>query len=247
MIMFDEIYNPFHMMQQPENDPLKDMTFEERIRLCVLQVISFFCVLAIALAVCAVVSLFTGCTTPKIVENHHHHYEQADTLAVQAMVDKHLNSWHAQMDSSWRQRMDEYSASMTSNEDQKEKVTETITTYVDSLGREVRQEQRTTERSLSRMQQQTEQRLSHEFEQRMSVVVDSLNDIWQQRFDAMQTHFEQADSTDVKETPATKTELPWYKRWWQTLKDYLLIAGIVLLIIATRRIWWPWCKKLFRI
>ena len=194
-----------------------------------------------------IVGILSGCATPKVVERHHHHYEEADTLAVQAQVDKHLNSWHAQMDSSWRQRMDEYSASMTSNEDQKEKVTETITTFVDSLGREVRQEQRTTERSLSRMQQQTEQRLSREFERRISVVVDSVNDIWQQRFNALQTHFEQTDSTHVKETPATKTELPWYKRWWQTLKDYLLMAGIVLLIIATRRIWWPWCKKLFRI
>ena len=226
---------------------MKDMTFEERIRLCVLQVISFFCVLAIALVVCAVVSLFTGCTTPKVVENHHHHYEQADTLAIQAQVDKRLNSWHEQMDSSWRQSWQEYSASLFSNEDQKEKVTETITTFVDSLGREVRQEQRTTERSLSRLQQQTEQRLSREFEARLSVVVDSLNDIWQQRFNAVKGHWEQTDSTHVKETPATKTELPWYKRWWQTLKDYLLIAGIVTLLIITRSIWWPWCKKLFRI
>ena len=247
MIMFDEIYNPFHMVQQPENDPLKDMTFEDRVRLCVLQVISFFCMLIIALVVCAVVSLFTGCTTPKVVENHHHHYVQADTLAIQAQVDKQLTSWHAQMDSSWRQSWQEYSASMTSNEDQKEKVTETITTWTDSLGREMRQEQRTTERSLSRMQQQTEQRLSREFEARLSTALDSVNDIWQQRFDAIQTHFEQADSSSVKETPATKTELPWYKRWWQTLKDYLLIAGIVALLIITRSIWWPWCKKLFRI
>ena len=226
---------------------MKDMTFEERIRLCVLQVISFFCVLAIALVVCAVVSLFTGCTTPKVVENHHHHYEQADTLAIQAQVDKRLNSWHEQMDSSWRQSWQEYSASLFSNEDQKEKVTETITTFVDSLGREVRQEQRTTERSLSRLQQQTEQRLSREFEARLSVVVDSLNDIWQQRFNAVKGHWEQTDSTHVKETPATKTELPWYKRWWQTLKDYLLMAGIVALLIITSGIWWPWCKKLFRI
>jgi hypothetical protein len=191
--------------------------------------------------------VLTGCTTPKIVEQHHHHYEQADTLAIQAMVDKQLNSWHAQMDSSWRQRMEEYSASMTSNEDQKEKVTETITTFVDSLGREVRQEQRTTERSLSRMQQQTEQRLSREFEMRFRTALDSVNDIWQQRFNAVKGHWEQTDSTHVKETPATKTELPWYKRWWQTLKDYLLMAGIALLIIATRHIWWPWCKKLFRV
>lgn len=192
---------------------------------------------------------FVCCTTPKIVEQHHHHYEQADTLAIQAQVDKQLTSWHAQMDSSWRQSWQEYSASLFSNEDQKEKVTETITTFVDSLGREVRQEQRTTERSLSRMQQQTEQRLSREFEARLSTALDSVNDIWQQRFDAMQTHFEQTDSTNshVQSGSAAFGELPWYKRWWQTLKDYLLMAGIVLLVIATRRIWWPWCKKLFRI
>ena len=228
---------------------MKDMTFEERIRLCVLQVISFFCMLIIALVICAVVSLFTGCSTPKVIENHHHHYVQADTLAIQAQVDKQLKSWHTQMDSSWRQSWQEYSASLFSNEDQKEKVTETITTYVDSLGREVRQEQRTTERSLSRMQQQTEQRLSREFEQRLSVVVDSVNDIWQQRFNAVKGHWEQADSTDshVQSGSAAFGELPWYKRWWQTLKDYLLIAGIVALLVMTRRIWWRWCKKLFRI
>lgn len=192
---------------------------------------------------------FVCCTTPKIVEQHHHHYEQADTLAIRAQVDKQLTSWHAQMDSSWRQSWQEYSASLFSNEDQKEKVTETITTWTDSLGREMRQEQRTTERSLSRMQQQTEQRLSREFEARLSTALDSVNDIWQQRFDAMQTHFEQTDSTNshVQSGSAAFGELPWYKRWWQTLKDYLLMAGIVLLIIATRRIWWPWCKKLFRI
>ena len=186
------------------------------------------------------------CTTPKIVEQHHHHYEQADTLAVQACIDRAMNSWHTQMDSSWRQRMEEYSASMTSNEDQKEKVTETITTWTDSLGREMRQEQRTTERSLSRMQQQTEQRLSREFEARLSTALDSVNGIWQLKFEQYQTHFEQTDSTDVKETPVADA-LPWYKRWWQTLKDYLLMAGIVALLIITRSIWWPWCKKLFRI
>ena len=199
------------------------------------------------ISIVVVFFMLVCCSTPKAIENHHHHYELADTLAIQAQVDKQLTSWHAQMDSSWRQRMEEYSASMTSNEDQKEKVTETITTFVDSLGREVRQEQRTTERSLSRMQQQTEQRLTREFEARLSTALDSVNGIWQLKFEQYQTHFEQTDSTDVKETPATKTELPWYKRWWQTLKDYLLIAGIILLLIATRNIWWPWCKKLFRI
>ena len=188
-----------------------------------------------------------SCTTPKIVENHHHHYEQADTQAIQAQIDRTVKSWHAQMESSWQQRLDEYSASMVSNEDQKERITETITTYIDSLGREVRQEQRTTDRSLSKIQQQTEQRLTREFEIRLQQALSQHDSIWQSRYNEVKAHWEQADSTSVKEMPATKTELPWYKRWWQTLKDYLLMAGIVLLIIATRRIWWPWCKKLFRI
>jgi hypothetical protein len=171
---------------------------------------------------------------------------QADTLAVQAMVDKHLNSWHEQMNSSWRQRMDEYTASMTSNEDQKEKVTETITTYVDSLGREVRQEQRTTERSLSRMQQQTEQRLTSEFELRISTAIDSINDLWQSKFNTLQAHWEKTDSTAVKETTATNSELPWYNRWWQSLKDRLLAVAIIALLLMTRNIWLPWCINLFR-
>lgn len=190
--------------------------------------------------------MLVGCS-PKLIEQHHHHYEQADTASIKAQVDQQLQSWHAQMDSSWTQRWQEYTASMVSNEDQKEHITETITTYIDSLGREVRQEQRTTDRSLSKMQQQTEQRLTREFEMRLSTALDSVNDIWQQKLDALQTHWEKKDSTDVKETPATKAELPWYKRWWQTLKDYLLIAGIVALLIITRGIWCPWCKKLFRI
>lgn len=228
-----------------EPDEMKDMTFEERITFAITQLCVYVVALIVAAGLCA---LFGSCTTPKIVENHHHHYEQADTLAVQAMVDKQLTSWHAQMDSSWRQSWQEYTASMTSNEDQKEKVTETITTWTDSLGREMRQEQRTTERSLSRMQQQTEQRLSREFEARLSTALDSVNGIWQLKFEQYQTHFEQSDSTSNSVQPAgvlANDNLPWYKRWWQTLKDYLLIAGIVLLIIATRRIWWPLLKKIF--
>ena len=243
-IMFD-LYNPTQMTPQ-ESDQYKGLTDEERLKLCILRLLAFLGTMVASLAALAVISLLTGCTTPKIIEQHHHHYEQADTLAIQAQIDRTVNSWHEQMDSSWRQRMDEYSASWFSNDEQKEHVTETILTWTDSLGREMRQEQRTTDRSLSKMQQQTEQRLTREFEARLSVVVDSLNDIWQQRFEHYQTHWEKSDSTDIKETPATKTELPWYKRWWQSLKDYLLAIAIIALLLMTRNIWLPWCINLFR-
>ena len=190
--------------------------------------------------------MLVGCTTPKIIEQHHHHYEMADTLAVQAQIDRTVNSWHEQMDSSWQQSWQEYSASWFSHDDQKEHITETITTYIDSLGREVRQEQRTTDRSISKMQQQTEQRLTREFELRLSVAIDSVNGIWQSKFDAIKAHWEKTDSTAVKETPATNSELPWYKRWWQSLKDRLLAIAIIALLLMTRNIWLPWCINLFR-
>lgn len=119
--MFDEIYNPFHMVPSTEEDPLKDTTLKDCVRLCVMQVIGFFLMLVVALVVCAVISMLTGCTTPKAIEHHHHHYEQTDTLAIQAQIDRRLSSWHAQMDSSWRQSWQEYSASLFSNEDEKEK------------------------------------------------------------------------------------------------------------------------------
>lgn len=190
--------------------------------------------------------MLVACTTPKIIEQHHHHYEMADTLAIQEQIDRTVNSWHEQIERSWQQHMDEYSASLVSNDEQKEHITETILTWTDSLGREMRQEQRTTDRSLSRMQQQTEQRLTREFELRLSVVVDSVNDLWQQKFDALQAHWEKTDSTAVKETPATNSELPWYKRWWQSLKDLLLAVAIIALLLMTRNIWLPWCINLFR-
>ena len=192
--------------------------------------------------------MLVSCTTPKVIEQHHH-YVQTDTLAVQAQVDKHLNSWHAQMDSSWRQSWQEYSASLVSNEGQREHITETITTYIDSLGQEVRQEQRTTDRSLSKMQQQTEQRLTRELELRLSVVVDSVNDLWQQKFNALQAHWEQSDSTSNSVQPAgvlANDNLPWYKRWWQSLKDRLLTVAIIALLLITVRFWLPWCINLFR-
>lgn len=190
--------------------------------------------------------LCTACTTPKVVEQHHHHYYEADTLSIQAQIDRSLNVWHVQMDSSWTQKWQEYATSMTSNEDQKEHITETITTWTDSLGREMRQEQRTTERSLSKMQQLSEERITHEYEIRLSAVIDSMNDVWQERFNAIQNHIEKSDSTSVQKKPAENTGTRWYQRWWQTLKDNLLKIIFAFALFYTMQWWMPWLVKLIR-
>lgn len=198
------------------------------------------------LAVVALIAFLASCApTEKVVYEHIHHYQQADSMATEATHDTHVSNTTALMDSIARHVFNEYRASWFSHEDEKEVTTETITTTVDSLGRQIRTEQRTTERNLSRMQQQTEQRLTQEFEQRLQTAIEHHDSLWQQRLTQVQAHWEQ--QLDRENTTATKTEhQPWYTRWWQTLKGYLLCAAVVLLLIATRRIWWPLCIGLFR-
>lgn len=52
----NDFYNPYGLMQEAEQY-YKDLTDEERVRLCVLQVIAFFAVPGIGLVACAICSL----------------------------------------------------------------------------------------------------------------------------------------------------------------------------------------------
>ena len=132
--------------------------------------------------------MMMGCSTPKVIEQHHHHYEALDTQAVEARMDKKMNAWRNEMDSTFKVFTNQYAASWSANESEKEVITETVTSWIDSLGREVRQEQRVTNRDIIRQQQQTEERITREVEQRLMSVVDSLNGVWSQRYDSIAAH-----------------------------------------------------------
>ena len=169
--------------------------------------------------------MMVGCTTPKVIEQHHHHIETLDTQSVEARVDKKMNAWRNEMDSTFRVFTNQYAASWSANESEQEVITETVTSWIDSLGREVRQEQRVTNRDISRQQQQTEERITREVEQRLMSVVDSVNDIWQEQFSAYQKHSEQADSTSEKTTPVVGDNRPLSQRVGSAL--LWMLAGIV--------------------
>lgn len=178
-----------------------------------------------------IVCMMTGCATPKVVEQHHHHYEAIDTQAVEARMDSKMNAWRNEMDSTLRELTNQYSASWSANESEKETITETMTSWIDSLGHEVRQEQRVTNRDISRQQQQTEERITREVEQRLMSVVDSVNGIWQEQFSQYQKHSEQADSTANITTPVTGDNRPWYQRMWAKAK-WMLIGALLTVIIG---------------
>lgn len=182
--------------------------------------------MVLAFAICVVYLALAGCSAPRIVEQQHHHYSETDSMAVQAVVDSRLQEVREQMESSLRAVVASQLTELSQSEQSQERVTETITTWVDSLGRAFKQEQRTTERDISRQQQQREERLQQEYEQRLLQTVDSLDAAWQKKFEAVQAHEVQEDSTAVAETPLPGDNRPWYKRWWDAMK--WMAVGAVL-------------------
>ena len=111
--------------------------------------LAYAAALVIAMAISA---LLGSCTTPRQIERHHHHYYEADTLALQAQVDRHLQSWHQQLQQSLFATIASQLSQQQQTEQQHEVTTETVTTVTDSLGRQLRTEQRTISRDISREQ-----------------------------------------------------------------------------------------------
>ena len=169
--------------------------------------------------------MMVGCTTPKVIEQHHHHYEAIDTQAVEARVDKKMNAWRNEMDSTFKVFTNQYAASWSANESEQETITETMTSWIDSLGREVRQEQRVTNRDISKQQQQTEERITREVEQRLMSVVDSLNGVWSQRYDSIAAHQTSDIDHQTSSTPVVGDNRPLSRRVGSAL--LWMLAGIV--------------------
>ena len=188
---------------------------------------------ALLLFVLLVLTL-TSCATPKVLEEHHHHYSAVDTMAVQAQVDRRLQSVREQMVQEVTVAVESQLNEQSTTENSKERITETITTWVDSLGREMRQEQRTTERDISRQQQLREERMQQAYEERLMTAVDSMMAVWQERFDSVQAHWEEADSASVHQAPAKDDNRPWWKRWRDAMK-WMAIGAVVGAVAAVAR------------
>lgn len=231
-------YNPIDLMPQELPD-MKNLTPEEQEQLRYTYVFCGCATYAVAFVVAIILcALFGSCAAPKAIDRTEHHHSAIDTLSIQAAVDARMTSWHERMDSLFRERVSQFSSEQHSSTDQKELITETVTTTTDSLGRSVRQEQRTISRDLHQEQQQIAIRLEREMESRLQTALDRQDSIWQQRLDAAMSHREQTDSTHNTVTPVSQDNRPWYRRWADHLQ--WLAVGIVLAAwwLIRKRTWW---------
>ena len=127
------------------------------------------------------VGWLTSCTTTNVTENAHSLYK-SDSTQIQRLIDTRIRSIQQQMDS-------------------------VVTTTLDSLGREIRQEQRTISRDISREQQIIEQRLTREFESRLQTAISELDSSWQSRYDSIQAVTVREDSIASEKTQAVRLQV----------------------------------------
>jgi len=198
----------------------------------------------VACMVYLAVLCLTGCSAPKATVVHEHHYQEMDTMAVVAQVDKRLAAVKELMVQEVTAKVSSQLTEQNSQEQEKERITECVTIWVDSLGREMRQEQRTTERDISRQQQLREERLQREYERRLLTAVDSLDAAWQERFEQVQGHQEEADSVSAAAQPLPADNRPWWKRWWDAAR-WMLVGAVVLAVVwLLRGLWTGWLVRL---
>lgn len=238
--MMNSLFDPTDLTQVYYN-PLPDNATKEELeqyqRLTLKMLIHGIVMFLAVILLMALVSLLTSCAAPKAIDRAEHHHAAIDTLSIQAAVDAHMTNWHERMDSLFRERVSQFSSEQHSSTDQKELITETVTTTTDSLGRSIRQEQRTISRDLHQEQQQLALRMEREMESRLQTALDRQDSIWQQRLDAALSHREQTDSAHNTVTPVAQDNRPWYRRWADHLQ-WLIIGVVFAAALWITRRWW---------
>ena len=192
-----------------------------------------------------VCGLFGSCATKRELHEHQTHVVVADEQAQEARHDGHARQTAVDIDSLVTASVWAAMQEFVRQEQEHEVTTETLTETIDSLGRIVRQQQKTTDRTLSRQelqrQQEQLQQLSTDLHRRLSAMDSTVSD----RISRFESHLrdslnhELSKQTETNAAPA----LTWWQRMWQWLKGILAGVAICGAIYLTRRFWLPLIKR----
>lgn len=181
--------------------------------------------------VAVALALFSSCASTKEFHQQHQHTVEIDTLATEAKADSARHEHRQDIDSLVTASVWAAMQEFVKSEQEREKITETITTFIDSLGREVRQEQRTTERELSRQEQQ---RREEQLEQTVASLhqrLEVMDAEWSERLQRLEATVRDATVTHTDATKVTQSQpLSWWQRAWTWIKGILvgIVVGIVI-------------------
>ena len=190
----------------------------------------------------AMAVMMIGCATKQELQEQDVRTIVSDMLATQQQSETHVTQQTTNVDSIisvvWQRTMDE----MSRQEQEHEITTETLTETIDSLGRVVRQSQKTTDRTTSKQEQQRIESLQKTMQQQISQAITEQDSVWSERFAQYQQHISDslaAQRSLIKQSDTGKA-VSWWAKTWAWLKGIVIGLGIAALLMLTRRFWRGW-------
>ena len=180
-----------------------------------------------------------SCSTQKELHEHQTHTIVADTLAKEARHEGHHQQTVADLDSlvtaSVWAAMQEYAASQTEHE----RTTETLTETIDSLGRIVRQQQKITDRTVSRQEMQRQRQQLQQMKTEMQRHLERMDSTWSERLAQVESHLRDslAQQLDKQSAVNASDGASWWQRSWSWLKGVLIGLAIGIAVMLTRKYW----------
>ena len=198
--------------------------------------------LTVAVVVAALVATCSSCATKKELHEHTSHTVVADTAATAAKHEGHTQQTTADLDSIVTASVWAAMQEFVKSEQEHEVTTETLTETIDSLGRIIRQQQRTTDRTVSRQELQRQQEQLQQLSADLRRYVSTLDSARADRFETFEIHLRDLLATALDRFSETNAApaLSWWQRLWQQWKGFL--AGVVIcsVLFLTRRLWRGW-------
>lgn len=200
---------------------------------------------SVCIVLLLLMSMCSSCATKKELHEHHQHTVVADTLAQEAQHDGHRTQTDQRIDSLVTASVWAAMQEFVRQEQEHEVTTETLTETIDSLGRIIRQQQKTTDRTLSRQEQQRQQeqlqQLSTDLHRRLSAMDSTVSN----RISRFESHLRDSLNHELSKQSQTYAApvLTWWQKTWAWLKG--IIVGVIICgaIYLTRRFWLPLIKR----
>lgn len=182
---------------------------------------------AICVVVLMLMSMCSSCATKRELHEHQTHVVVADEQSQEARHDGHHQQTAVDIDSLVTASVWAAMQEMAAQEQSRETTTETITTWVDSLGREMRQEQRTTQRELSRQEQQRWRQTEERWQNELHQTLMQMDSAWSDRISRYESHLRDSLSRqkDLQQTAAADSP-SWWQRLWLWLRGILVGVAI---------------------
>ena len=179
--------------------------------------------------------IISGCASER--EVHQHHSVSADSSAVALQHSGGVVQQQVNVDSIVQSQLHRLMAEYQASQQEHEITTETLTETIDSLGRVIRQQQRTTDRTISKQEYERRQEELQQVAVQLHAEMQRQDSIWNDRLDSVSKSLRDSISTAIiqRKGSAVSVQTPMEKIWlrvkWMALGMILIVAaGIILKI-----------------